>query len=122
MDYLLVLAFFAPLILLIWVLVRHASRIRRDALDKDLRTQHLDNLNPALVRFVLERDQHTCQRCGTTDHVGVDFIGETPSEHEEITASDLEASCVNCFFEQWRTLQDPPPREEERAGILPRFW
>jgi 5-methylcytosine-specific restriction endonuclease McrA len=121
MDYLLVLAFFAPLILLIWVLVRHASRIRRDALDKDLRIQHLDNLNPALVRFVLERDQHTCQRCGTTDQVGIDFSGETPGEHVDITASDLEASCVNCFFKQWKTLQDSP-REEERAGILPRFW
>lgn len=106
MDALIVVAAFAPLVLLIWVLVRYAGRIRHDAIDKDLRTWHLDNLNPAIARYVLERDTHTCRSCGTTKQVGVDFVSETPGEHEEITPDSLVARCTACYLKQWKTLQD----------------
>lgn len=119
MDTLIVIAAFAPLLLLIWALVRYASRIRRDAVDKESRTRLLEDLNPALVRFVLERDRHTCQRCGTTRHVGVDFIGDTPGADREITASSLEASCAGCFLTQWTTLRDTHETGSSRREALP---
>jgi hypothetical protein len=105
-DILIVIAFFAPLVILLLVLVRHAGRIRRDAIDSDERTRLIDDLNPAIVRFVLERDRHTCQRCGATSQVGVDFTGETPGHQQEISAYSLEACCADCFLGQWQTLQD----------------
>lgn len=114
MDTLIAIALFAPLILLIWALVRYAGRIRREAIDKDLRAQHLENLSPAIVRFVLERDRHTCQTCGATRQVGVDFTGDTPEEGREIVAADLEARCARCHLDRWKTL-DAAARSERRA-------
>jgi 5-methylcytosine-specific restriction endonuclease McrA len=108
MDTLIILALFAPLILLILALIRHATRIRRDAIDKDTRTERIDELNPAIVRFALERDSHTCKRCGSTSRVGVDFRGETPEGQSEVTPGDLEACCAACFLKQWKTLQGTP--------------
>lgn len=121
-ELLIIVVFFAPILFLIWALVRHASRIRREAIDKDVRTQHLDQLRPELVEHVLERDQHTCQRCGATTDVGVDFTGPTPGEGQEITPDDLEACCVRCFQRQWDTLREPVSSETEREGIIPRIW
>jgi 5-methylcytosine-specific restriction endonuclease McrA len=113
MDFLLSIVVLAPILVLIWFLVRHATRIRRDAIDKDDRMQRLEDLDPSLVQFVLARDQHTCQRCGTTAQVGVDFIGETPGESVEISAEDLESCCTECFFDRWKTLQDDVEETEE---------
>jgi 5-methylcytosine-specific restriction endonuclease McrA len=113
MDSLLTIVVLSPLLILIWFLVRYALRIRRDALDKDERIERLDDLDPDLVQFVLERDQHTCQRCGTSEQVGVDFVGITPGEDEEISDSNLEACCSRCFFDHWKTLQDDTEVEQE---------
>jgi 5-methylcytosine-specific restriction endonuclease McrA len=121
-ETLIVIVAFAPLVLLIWALVRHAGRIRRDAIDKESRTERLDNLNPAIARFVLERDRHTCQRCGTTHQVGVDFRGATPSGEQEVTADDLEASCSRCFLGQWKTLQGTSGTDAERTGTRSKLW
>jgi hypothetical protein len=120
MDFLLSVIVLAPFLVLIWVLVRHAIRIRRDAIDKDDRIQRLDELDPPLVQFVLERDQHACQRCGTTAQVGVDFIGETPDESVEISADDLESCCTECFFDRWKTFQDGAEIEEEQRRPQPK--
>lgn len=116
MDALIVIAFFAPLVLLIWALVRHAGRIRREAIDQENRTRLIDELNPALVRFVLERDRHTCQRCGATHHVGIDFVGRTPDENEEISANRLEACCGQCFLGQWKSLQGSETAGRKEPG------
>jgi 5-methylcytosine-specific restriction endonuclease McrA len=82
----------------------------------------LSVLNPAIARFVLERDRHTCQRCGTTHQVGIDFRGATPSGEQEITTDDLEASCSQCFLGQWKTLQGTPGTDAERTGIRSKLW
>ncbi len=106
MDPVIVVVAFAPLLLLIWLLVRYARRIQLDVVDSDARAELLGNLNPALVRFALERDRHTCRTCGGTTNVGVDFAGETPEDDAEITADDLEARCTQCYLTQWQTLRD----------------
>ena len=106
MDPVIVIAAFAPLVLLIWLLVRYARRIHRDVVDSDVRAELLASLNPALVRYVLERDRHTCQTCGSTSNVGVDFVGDTPEDDAEITADELEARCAQCYLTQWQTLQN----------------
>ena len=121
-DALVFLIFLAPVLVLIWALVRYAGRIRREAIDKDIRTQHLDHLSPALVRFVLERDRHTCQRCGVTERVGVDFTGDTPAEGQEITPANLEACCASCYLEQWSSLGETQSDSDTGGGILPRIW
>lgn len=112
MEIAIAIAFLSPLIVLIIVLVRYANRIRRETVDQELRTEHLDALNPAIVRYVLERDRHTCQRCGAARRVGVDFTGPTPDEDREITASDLAATCADCYFRQWTTLRETPAGDE----------
>lgn len=105
MDPVIVIAAFAPLVLLIWLLVRYARGIHRDVVDSDLRAEILASLNPALVRYVRERDRRTCQTCGSTSNVGVDFVGETPEPDHEVTDDDLEARCTQCYLTQWQTLQ-----------------
>jgi hypothetical protein len=122
MDTLIILAFFAPLILLILVLVRYASRIRRDAIDRDVRTEQLEALNSAIVRFVLERDEHTCQTCGAKKQVGVDFTGATPHHQAEVTAKDLEARCASCYLKQWSTLQSESSEDNANQSIARRLW
>jgi hypothetical protein len=107
MDPLIAIIAFAPLVLLIVVLVRYASRIRHDVVESDLRAERLQGLNRALVRFVLERDRHTCQSCGGTTNVGVDFTGETPDDKDEVSEDELKARCADCYLTQWRTLHDP---------------
>jgi 5-methylcytosine-specific restriction endonuclease McrA len=108
MDPLLIAIAFAPLLLLIFVLVRYAGRIRRDVVDQEHRTIAVDQLKPAIVRFVLERDHHTCQRCGSKTHVGVDFTGQTPEDGSSATPNQLEATCAECFLGQWKTLKTSP--------------
>jgi 5-methylcytosine-specific restriction endonuclease McrA len=119
LDTLIAVLVFTPLLILLWVMVRHATRIRRDIVDKERRTRKLEELDGAIVQAVLDRDEHTCQRCGTTERVGVDFTGDTPSGNDDrTTVHDLEATCTGCFFEQWRTLQKDQPdlgsRDDDR--------
>lgn len=121
-ELLVFVAFLAPMVLLIWALVRHARRIRFEAIDKDVRGQRLEQINEALVRYVLERDRRTCQSCGTTTDVGVDFVGETPGDGETIRPEDLEARCARCYARQWETLREGRLSREEHDGILPRIW
>jgi type II secretory pathway component PulJ len=118
MEFLLAIALLAPIVLLIWALVRHAQRIRHEAIDKDARTEQLEGISDALVRYVLERDRHTCQTCGSTCRVGIDFVGETPDEARKIGPEDLEARCVRCYVSRWETLKDTPATQAERDGNL----
>lgn len=112
MDTLILLVFLAPLLLLVLFLVRHARRIHREMIDKDLRTQQLEDLDRSLVQTVLDRDQHTCRTCGGTARVGVDFHGDTPGEEAEITPDDLEARCADCYLDRWQRLRDDPSTSE----------
>ncbi len=120
MELLIGVIVFIPLLILLWVMVRYATRIRRDVLDKDARIRQLESLDGGIVQAALERDNQTCQRCGATERVGVDFIGETPhgDNAERISADDLEATCVACYFDQWKTLQKEQPdlgsRDDDR--------
>jgi hypothetical protein len=122
MELLVAAALLAPMILLVWALVRHARRIRQEAIDKDVRSQQLEQINAALVRYVLERDGHTCRTCGSTCQVGIDFTGDTPGEGKTIHPEDLEAKCARCFVARWGTLREAPTTPEERAGIIRRIW
>jgi 5-methylcytosine-specific restriction endonuclease McrA len=111
---------FIPLLLLVWVMVRHANRIRHDVMDKGARTRLLEQLDSAMVQAVLDRDQRTCQRCGTRSRVGVDFVGTLPEreDRDQITPADLQATCTDCYLGQWQTLQKDQPdlgsRDDDR--------
>lgn len=113
METLILLAFFAPLLFLILLLVRHAWGIHRDAIDKTARTQQLEELDRSLVQGVLERDRHTCQSCGTNDQVGVDFRGATPDEGRTAGPDDLEARCTRCYLARWQRFQEVSPSPDE---------
>jgi hypothetical protein len=99
MDILLSLVLLSPIVVLIVILVRYGYRIRQATIDQQTRMGLLEELHKSLVTNVLERDQHTCQMCGTTDRVGVDFRGETPESIIATTADDLEARCAVCFLD-----------------------
>lgn len=113
METIILLVFFAPLLFLILFLVRHARRIHREVIDKTVRTERLDDLDRSLVRTVLERDQHTCQSCGATTMVGVDFRDDTPGENQPIRPDDLEARCTSCYLARWDSFQGDSPAPED---------
>jgi hypothetical protein len=112
-ELLITLLLLAPLAVLAWILIRYAGRIRRDLVDKQDRSARLDEISPAIVRFTLERDEHTCRTCGSTSRVGVDFTGATPDPDVTIGAEQLEARCTTCFQQRWRTLSEDSKEQHQ---------
>jgi 5-methylcytosine-specific restriction endonuclease McrA len=77
------------------VLRNHARKVRERARNDSRRSQLLNDL-PSELRFrVYERDNFTCQRCGTSLDVQVDFLEVTP-ESGPIRMQHLTTRCARC--------------------------
>jgi type II secretory pathway component PulJ len=115
-ELLIALLLLGPLALLAWALLRRGRRIERELLDKQERTRRIEQISPGIVRFVLERDGHTCQTCGSRRHVGVDFAGDTPEEDSgvHIQPDMLEARCADCYAARWPSLAQGPVSGRDR--------
>lgn len=81
-----------------WIFVigrRMVSRARASA-DADALRSRLLNEIPSELRFrVYERDQYTCQSCGTQPDLIVDFMTDFPDQ-PPVRLQDLVTRCARC--------------------------
>jgi 5-methylcytosine-specific restriction endonuclease McrA len=77
------------------MLRRYTRNVRRRTRADARRSQMLNDI-PSELRFrVYERDNYTCQRCGTKSDIQLDFI-DAPPDSEPARMQNLTTRCARC--------------------------
>jgi hypothetical protein len=89
------IAMFVVVGVIAYVLRRQFRRVSNRARADAQRAKMLNDI-PSELRFrAYERDHYTCQRCGTTSDLIVDFV-DTPPVSEPVRLEDLITRCTRC--------------------------
>jgi hypothetical protein len=81
--------------IIVYVLRRQFRRVSNQARDDAQRARILNDI-PSELRFrAYGRDDYTCQRCGTTSDLIVDFVDILP-ESGPVRLEDLITRCTRC--------------------------
>ena len=74
---------------------RHTARVRARVSADAQRVQLLNDI-PSELRFrVYERDSYTCQRCGDSRDLLVDFVDDPPAD-DQVQLRRLISRCARC--------------------------